>query len=110
MKVRIGGLIACLWLCFSSAVSLKAATIIRVPADQPTIQSAIASASSGDIVQVAPGTYLENLNFLGKAVRVTSEHGPNVTIIDGNGIGPVAAFVTAEGRESVLNGFTLRNG
>src|SRR5215813_3657354 len=110
MDVRTAGLIAGLWLCSSSAGSLEAATIIRVPADQSTIQAAIAAASSGDIVQVAPGTYVENLSFLGKAVRVTSEQGPNVTIIDGNGSGPVVAFVTAEGRQSVLNGFTVRNG
>src|SRR6476620_2528465 len=106
MKFRVG-MTACLflWASFSSAAS-----IIRVPADQPTIQAAIAAASNGDTVQVAAGTYVESLNFLGKAIRVTSEQGPDVTIIDGNGAGPVVLFASAEGRQSVLNGFTIRNG
>src|SRR5262245_66446559 len=113
MKPRIRSLIACLslWVIFSSAVpQLVAATIIRVPADQPTIQDAIAAAANGDTVQVAAGTYVENLNFLGKAVLVTSEQGPDVTIIDGNSAGPVVTFATSEARQSVLNGFTVRNG
>jgi hypothetical protein len=108
MKFRIGSVIVCLCLWVSG--SLQAANIIKVPADQPTIQDAIAAATNGDTVQVAPGIFVENLNFLGKALRVTSEQGPDVTIIDGNGAGPVVTFATAEGRQSVLNGFTLRNG
>src|SRR5215470_14292981 len=113
MKSRIRSLIVCLslWVTFSSAVwQVKAASIIQVPADKPTIQDAIAAAANGDTVQVAPGTYVENLNFLGKAILVTSEQGPDVTIIDGNGVGPVVTFATSEGRQSVLNGFTVRNG
>ncbi len=50
---------------------------------------------------VAPGLYTENINFLGKAITVTSRGGPEVTIIDGNAGAPVAAFVTGEGPDSV---------
>jgi parallel beta-helix repeat protein len=89
---------------------MKAADVIRVPADQSTIQRAIDAASDGDTVLVAPGTYVENLNFLGKAIVVTSEQGRDVTVIDGRGVAPVVAFATGEDRDSVLNGFTLRNG
>ena len=113
MKFRIVNLIVCLslWVSFLSVgAQLEAASIIRVPADEPAIQRAIAAATNGDTVQVAPGTYVENLNFLGKSIRITSEQGPGVTIIDGNGSGPVVTFGTAEGRQSVLNGFTVRNG
>jgi parallel beta-helix repeat protein len=94
----------------SAAVTPAQAAVIRVPADQPTIQAGIAAAAHGDTVQVAPGTYVENLNFLGKAIRVTSEQGPQVTIVDGNQAGSVVAFVSGEGPQSVLNGFTVRNG
>src|SRR4030095_9351387 len=83
---------------------------IREPYDQSTIQSAINVATEGDRVLVAPGTYRENINFGGKAITVTSESGPQVTIIDGGEADPVVIFLSGEGRKSVLNGFTLQNG
>ena len=88
----------------------EAQTVHRVPGNFTTIQAAINSAQAGDTVRVAPGTYVENINFLGKAITVISEAGPEVTIIDGNRVGTVVAFVTGEGPNSVLEGFTVRNG
>jgi nitrous oxidase accessory protein NosD len=88
----------------------SAQVVIRVPGDNPTIQSAIDGASAGDTVLVAPGTYVENINFRGKAITVVSEQGPEVTIIDGNFAGPVVTFTSGEGRGSVLRGFTLQRG
>jgi serine protease len=55
---------------------------IRVPSDRATIQAGINAAANGDTVLIAPGTYSENINFSGKAITVTSEQGPQVTIID----------------------------
>jgi hypothetical protein len=86
------------------------AATINVPADQPTIQAGINAAVTGDTVLVAPGTYVENINFMGKAITVKSSGGAKVTIIDGGAAAPVAAFVTQEGTTSVLGGFTLQNG
>jgi parallel beta-helix repeat protein len=83
---------------------------IRVPADQPTIQSAIDVATNGYTVLVAPGTYPEHIDFKGKAITVTSESGPQDTIIDGGNVAPVVSFISGEGRDSVINGFTLQNG
>jgi hypothetical protein len=100
---------SCSLLLLCSATAAQAA-VIRVPADQSTIQLAINASVNGDTVQVAPGTYVENLNFLGKAIRVTSEQGPQVTIIDGNQNGSVVVFVSGEGPQSLLSGFTIRNG
>jgi len=92
-----------------SVLSSQAATI-NVPAGQPTIQGAINAASNGDTVLVAPGTYRENINFVGKAITVTSSGGPAVTTINGGGNGPVVLFVSGEGAGSVLSGFTITNG
>lgn len=97
-------------ICLACAALADAQTTINVPADQPTIQSAINVANNGDTVVVAPGTYIENLDFLAKAITVTSSDGPAVTIVDGNAAGPVVTFKTNEGLSSVLNGFTLQNG
>jgi len=83
---------------------------IHVPADQPTIQDGIDAAVTGDTVLVAPGTYVENIDFKGKAITVTSKMGPEVTIIDGNYAGSVVTFDSDEGPDTVLEGFTLTNG
>ena len=40
-----------------------------VPVDFPTIQEAIDAASDGDCITVEPGTYVENIDFLGGDYR-----------------------------------------
>jgi parallel beta-helix repeat protein len=99
-----------LFLSIVLGSAAAAQTTIRVPADQPTIQVAIDEAASGDTVLVAPGTYVERINFLGKAIAVTSEAGPAATIIDGGGDGVVVTFDSGEGPGAVLRGFTVTNG
>jgi len=81
-----------------------------VPDDFPTIQAAIEAASNGDEIIVRPGTYYENINFLGKAIYLHSEQGPDVTIIDGQQNSCVVAFENGEGRDSIIEGFTITNG
>jgi hypothetical protein len=83
---------------------------IHVPTDQPTIQAGINAAANGDIVLVAPGTYIENINFHGKSIRVESSNGSRVTTINGNQAGPVVTFSSGETSKSVLSGFTITNG
>ena len=95
---------------FALTISAAEAATIRVPADAATIQQAIFAAAPGDTVLVAPGTYFENLNFLGKAITVVSEGGAAVTTIDANGTGSVVAFVNGETRGAVLRGFTIQHG
>src|SRR5215471_15336020 len=80
-------------------ITVTVALPIRVPSDRPTIQSAINDATDGDMVLVAPGTYVENVNFGGKAITVTSESGPEVTIIDGSNADSVVSFTSGEGRD-----------
>ena len=75
-----------------------------------SIQSGITAASNGDLVSVAPGTYGENLDFLGKAIQVIASQGNATTIIDGSQSGVCARFVSGEGPGSRLVGFTITNG
>ena len=86
-------------------------TVINVPAEYATIQQAIDAAKCGDEVAVAPGTYVEAINFNGKAIRVRSASGnPADTIIDGNGVLHVVQCVSGEGSDTVLSGFTITGG
>ncbi|MHC4944370.1 MAG: right-handed parallel beta-helix repeat-containing protein [Planctomycetota bacterium] len=84
--------------------------VIHVPADYPTIQQAIDAAVHGDTVLVAPDTYVENINFLGKAISVKSEKGAELTVIDGGQADSVVTFDHMEGIQSVLDGFLITNG
>jgi hypothetical protein len=78
-----------------------------------SIQTAIDNAVDTDEIVVAPGTYFECINFLGKAVTVRSSGGPQVTIIDAGGPWGCGSAVTCdsgEGADSVLDGFTITGG
>src|SRR5258705_517995 len=108
MSLRIAFLVLLLSLLLVHPAAAQ--MTIRVPADQPTIQAGIGAAAPGDMVLVAPGTYVERINFSGKAIIVTSEAGPSGTIIDGGAGGAVVTFNTGEGRGAVISGFTITNG
>jgi hypothetical protein len=98
------------------------AEVINVPGDLPTIQAGINAAVDGDTVLVEPGTYTENINFLGKGIVVGSryilERDPGyieTTVIDGgNPADPDTAscvlIISGEDSTAVLEGFTLTNG
>jgi uncharacterized repeat protein (TIGR01451 family) len=84
---------------------------VTVGTSTSVIQSQIEAATDGDTITVAPGTYVGNIDFIGKAVTVVSDQGPLVTIIDGGGSSSaVVNFSNSEGPGSVLNGFTIQNG
>lgn len=85
-------------------------TTIIVPDDYATIQAAIDAAVDGDTVLVKPGTYVENIDFKGKAIILTSVKGAAATAIDGNQAGSVVTCQSGEDDGSLLDGFTIKNG
>jgi len=107
--------LAILVLTLFSFPAFALCATIEVPKDYTTIQAAIDASINGDIVFVSPGTYVENIDFKGKAITVKSKYGPDVTVIDGvkpfdPDYGSVVIFKSGEGLDSVLDGFTLTRG
>ena len=82
--------------------------------DAPTIQAGIDSSAAGDTVVLGTGLYRGEGNkrvlFNGKAIVVTSEFGPDMTIIDCEGDGKAFLFRYHETASSVLSGLTITNG
>lgn len=91
-------LCAALLLCWGGAGRSFAEDLL-VPDSYPTIQAAINAAQPGDRVLVAPGSYSETLDFLGKAITVEGAGGPALTTLIGG-----VQFVNGEGSDSVLAG------
>ena len=75
-----------------------------------SIQAAIDGASEGDEIIVHPGTYIENIDLLGKAIGVRSSDGPDVTTIQAQHDGPIVHCSTGEGPDTVLEGLTITGG
>ncbi len=92
-----------------------------VPAQYTTIQAAVNASGSGDIVLLADGTYTglgnRDVDFGGRNVTVTSQHGPASTIINcggaasPNGSGDHRGFYIHSGETSaVISDLTIENG
>ena len=98
------------------------ATIINVPAGQPTIQGGINAAQHGDTVLVAPGLYTESIRFHGKRIVLTSQYpfSGDPFDIQFTSISPspsshpdtgtVVLFIDGEDARSVIQGFTIQGG
>lgn len=117
---NINFLVIC--ICLAITPVILNGQIIHVPGDQPTIQAGINAATTGDTVLVAEGTYVENINYEGKAITVAShfiiDNDPEhieFTVIDGSeptdpDIGSVVTFTSGEDTTSVICGFSIING
>jgi hypothetical protein len=92
--------------------------LVYVPRDVPNIQTAIDRATDGQRIVVAPGEYAIEapIDFRGRAVSVVSLQGPERTTIAWAESVPLEArdsvvvFHGGEGRDTRLEGFTLRGG
>ena len=106
-------------LLFALPPLFASADIITVdddgPADFDNIQAAVNAAADGDEIRVEPGTYTfeeigQVVDMDGKAVRLISTAGAASTFIDGQGQRRGIICFTDEGPDTVINGFTIRNG
>ncbi|MCX6829052.1 MAG: right-handed parallel beta-helix repeat-containing protein [candidate division Zixibacteria bacterium] len=97
-------IIGLLFLAFSSTFAQP----IHVPGDYATIQEAINAAVNYDTIMVAPGIYRVNLDFLGKAIALTSEAGPALTELwPADTTQAIIKFITNELPTAKLIGFTV---
>ena len=109
-------------LLLSAAGRMADAATLNVPtAAYPTIQAAVNATQSGDTVIVADGTYSgpgnRDIDFGGKSLTVTSQHGAAKTVIDcggsasTDGSGNHRGFYLHTGeRSATISGFTIKNG
>jgi hypothetical protein len=80
---------------------------IRVPAEYPSIQEAINVANSGQTILVAPGNYIDNINFGSKDLRLIAEQGPDVTTITTVGAGDGILMQGTSPEVCSIEGFTI---
>ena len=112
MKTYLSVITFLVFLISLSSVSFG--TVIHVPDDYGTIQSAIDNADPGDTIIVVRGTYTgagnKNLDFGGLAITVKGEGCREETIIDCNGSGRGFHFQSGEGSDSVVENLTIQEG
>ena len=87
-------MLVCALASSTSAPALRTATAgntINVPGDQPTLQAAVAAASSGDTILLAPGTYQGGVWIENKSLTIASRFATtgdasyiDQTIVSGN--------------------------
>ena len=105
-RLRAAASFCCLLALCSSRVAL--AEIINHPGRYTNIRTAILWVGDRDTILVAPGTYYENLNFLGKQFVLKSSAGPEQTILmPADQISPLITCTNSETGNCLIEGFTI---
>ena len=92
-----------------------AAVILRVPDDHPTINAAIGAAVSGNTIEVAAGTHLQNATILpsGKAITirgVLDKFGDRATVLDFQNTHTGISCQSGEGPDTRFEDLEIVNG
>ena len=114
LTVAIVGTVFVLMLLPSSMQmqTSKAASLITVPRDYPTIQSAIDAANPGDKIKVLPGTYPEqitiskSLTLIGTGAKVTIIKAPETLPKTNTNLDPYVVDINS-GATVNMKGFTV---
>ena len=97
-----------------STTSCDTDGVLHVPSEYPDIQTAIIVAVDGNEILIGPGTYTgtgdEVINVMGKRLWIHSSDGPEVTIIDGEGVRRVVQCSSGETNKTIIEGLTLTSG
>lgn len=107
MSVSVCGLLISAAPCLAES--------INVPQDFATIQQAINAAQTSDVIVVSPGTYTENIHFLGKAITVTGTDPLDETVVSATRIlgvngTAVVTFAGTEKEQTALEGLWISGG
>ncbi len=95
------------------AVGSAHAGTVNVPGDYPTIQAAIDAAPDGSTVQVAAGTYQEQLTFaaITRSLVVRGNPDDPASVVVNGAVGPRSTVhVVDTGASVVIEGFTFTGG
>lgn len=91
----------------AGSVSVAHSADRLVPQQYATIQAAINAASTGDHVVVAPGSYTESINFLGKQITVRPAAALGSVTLRAQSGSRSVTFINGETQSSVLKGFRM---
>jgi Right handed beta helix region/Secretion system C-terminal sorting domain len=96
---------------------LVTATVIQVPGDYATIQTAINATANGDTVLVSPGLYAGPFNFNGQHITLASHYlvtGEEAdienTVLDGGGSSTILTITGLGITDAAVIGFSFQNG
>ena len=94
--------------CVIAARLASAEPVTRELLPGQSIQAAIDAAADGDVLELAAGSWVEDVDFRGKAITLLGR-GPE-TVLRGTGAGPVVTFASGETAASVLDAVTITGG
>ena len=95
----------------AAVVSSVSADALFVPGQYATINEAIKNASDGDIIEVEPGVYTENLVVSNKNIAIRGSQILGPTVIDGSSpVNDCGSCILVLGGSLVIDHLVLRNG